>query len=79
MRNIEWIKSKRIDLHLMIAVPKGLKHPQFDLPDLEMLARSEQERQVIAMFRNLRLTGSPFFVPRGRPPTGSKHSRRPSA
>lgn len=63
-RNIEWVKKQQVDLHLMIAVPKGLKHPQFGhLPDLEMFARSERERKVIAMFRNLRLTGSPFFAP----------------
>jgi len=63
-RNIEWIKKKQVDLHLMIAVPKGLKHPQFDgLPDLESFAKSDKERKVIAMFRNLRLTGSPFFAP----------------
>jgi tripartite-type tricarboxylate transporter receptor subunit TctC len=63
-RNIEWLKKQQIDLHLMIAVPKGLKHPEFDnLPDLEGFARSDKERKVIAMFRNLRLTGSPFFAP----------------
>ena len=63
-RNIEWVIKQQVDLHLMIAVPKGSKHPQFDhLPDLEMFARSERERKVIAMFRNLRLTGSPFFAP----------------
>jgi hypothetical protein len=52
----------------MIAVPKGLKHPQFgQLPDLEDFAKSERERKVIALFRNLRLTGSPFFAPPGTP------------
>lgn len=66
-RNLDWLKNKRVDLHLMIAVPKGLKHPQFDLPDLESFAKSERERKVIAMFRNLRLTGSPFFAPPGTP------------
>jgi tripartite-type tricarboxylate transporter receptor subunit TctC len=68
-RNIEWVKNQRIDLHLMIAVPKELKHPQYGhLPDLEAFAKSEKERRVIAMFRNLRLTGSPFFAPPGTPP-----------
>jgi len=66
-RNIEWVKKQQVDLHLMIAVPKGLKHPQYDLPDLEAFAKSEKERKVIAMFRNLRLTGSPFFAPPGTP------------
>jgi hypothetical protein len=68
MRNLEWVKSKKVDLHLLLAVPKDLKHPQFGhLPDLEALAKSERERKVIAMFRNLRLTGSPFFAPPGTP------------
>jgi tripartite-type tricarboxylate transporter receptor subunit TctC len=68
-RNIEWIKKQQVDLHLLLAVPKDLKHPQFGhLPDLEAFAKSERERKVIAMFRNLRLTGSPFFAPPGTPP-----------
>jgi hypothetical protein len=67
-RNIEWIRNQQVDLHLMIAVPKGLKHPQFgQLPDLEDFAKSERERKVIALFRNLRLTGAPFFAPPGTP------------
>lgn len=66
-RNLEWIRKQQVDLHLMIAVPKGLKHPQFDLPYLEMFAKSERARKVISMFRNLRLTGSPFFAPPGTP------------
>jgi hypothetical protein len=67
-RNIEWIRKQQVDLHLMIAVPKGLKHPQFgNLPDLEAFAKSERERKVISLFRNLRLTGSPFFAPPGTP------------
>lgn len=67
-RNIDWVKSNRIDLHLMLAVPKGLKHPQYGhLPDLETFAKSDIERKVLTLFRNLRLTGSPFFAPPGTP------------
>ena len=67
-RNIEWVKKKQVDLHLLIAVPKDLKHPEFGyLPDLESFAKSDRERKVIAMFRNFRLTGSPFFAPPGTP------------
>jgi tripartite-type tricarboxylate transporter receptor subunit TctC len=68
-RNLDWIKEKKIDLHLILEVPKGLKHPQYShLPDLETLAKSDKERRVISLFRNLRLTGSPFFAPPGTPP-----------
>jgi hypothetical protein len=53
----------------MLAVPKGLKHPQFgNLPDLEEFAKSDIQRKVLSLFRNLRLTGSPFFAPPGTPP-----------
>jgi len=64
IRNMEWVNKQQVDLHLLLAVPKDLKHAQFGhLPDLEIFAKSERERKVIAMFRNLRLTGSPFFAP----------------
>jgi tripartite-type tricarboxylate transporter receptor subunit TctC len=68
-RNLDWIKNKKVDLHLILEVPKGLKHPQYShLPDLETFANSEKQRRVISLFRNLRLTGSPFFAPPGTPP-----------
>lgn len=67
-RNMEWLKKQQVDLHLLIAVPKSLKHAEFGhLPDLETFAKSERERKLISMFRNLRLTGSPFFAPPGTP------------
>ncbi|MGH7798961.1 MAG: hypothetical protein ACREQ2_29205 [Candidatus Binatia bacterium] len=67
-RNIDWIKNKKIDLHAMLAVPKGLKHPEFEgLPDLEEFAKSNMQRKVLTLFRNFRLTGSPFFAPPGTP------------
>jgi tripartite-type tricarboxylate transporter receptor subunit TctC len=67
-RNMEWVKKDQVDLHLLIAVPKGLKHPELGhLPDLETFAKSDRERKVISMFRNLRLTGSPFFAPPATP------------
>lgn len=68
-RNIDWIKNKKIDVHAMLAVPKGLKHPDFEgLPDLEEFAKSNIQRKVLSLFRNFRLTGSPFFAPPGTPP-----------
>jgi tripartite-type tricarboxylate transporter receptor subunit TctC len=67
-RNADWVKQKKIDLHMMLEVPKGLKHPQYGhLPDLETFANSEKQRKVLTLFRNLRLTGSPFFAPPGTP------------
>jgi tripartite-type tricarboxylate transporter receptor subunit TctC len=67
-RNIDWVKNNKIDLHMMLEVPKGLKHPQYGhLPDLETFATSEKQRKVLTLFRNFRLTGSPFFAPPGTP------------
>ncbi|HEY3165690.1 MAG TPA: hypothetical protein VGK57_00575 [Candidatus Binatia bacterium] len=63
MRNPEWISANKVDLHALMEVPKGNKYPRFGhLPDIEGFAKSERERKVLAMFRNLRLTGSPFFA-----------------
>lgn len=69
IRNIDWVRNKKVDLHALLAVPKGLQHPEFKgLPDLEEFARSDIQRKVISLFRNFRLTGSPFFAPPGTPP-----------
>lgn len=68
-RNPDWTAKKLVDLHSIMAVPLGLKHPQFShLPDLQTFAKSEKQRKVLALFRNLRLTGSPFYAPPGTPP-----------
>jgi tripartite-type tricarboxylate transporter receptor subunit TctC len=62
-RNAEWISAKKIDLHVLMEVPRGNKYPGFDhLPEAETFAKSDRERKLLAMFRNLRLTGSPFFA-----------------
>jgi tripartite-type tricarboxylate transporter receptor subunit TctC len=69
IRNMEWVRSRKVDVHAMLAVPKGLKHPDFqNLPDLEEFAKSDSQRKVLTLFRNFRLTGSPFFAPPGTPP-----------
>jgi tripartite-type tricarboxylate transporter receptor subunit TctC len=64
VRNAEWISANKIDLHALMEVPRGNKYPRFaHLPEIETFAKSEKERKVLAMFRNLRLTGSPFIAP----------------
>ena len=68
-RNPEWVKKNKVDLHMMLAVPKDLKHPLYGhLPDLETFAKSDKERKVLSLFRNFRLTGSPFYAPPNTPP-----------
>jgi tripartite-type tricarboxylate transporter receptor subunit TctC len=67
-RNIEWIEKGAVDLHLQMEVPKGDKHPRFGhVPEVESFARSEKERKVLVLFRNFRLTGSPFIAPPATP------------
>ena len=64
VRNAEWLSGNKIDLHALMEVPKGNKYVRFGhLPEIETFAKSEQQRKVLAMFRNLRLTGTPFFAP----------------
>lgn len=63
-RNPEWIEKKMVDFHVVMEIPKGLKHPKFShLPDTESFAKSDQARKVLSLFRLLRLTGSPFILP----------------
>ena len=67
-RNADWIDKKIIDLHAIMEVPKGKKYPRFNqLPEIESFAKTDRERKVLALFRNLRLTGSPFFAPPDTP------------
>jgi tripartite-type tricarboxylate transporter receptor subunit TctC len=69
MRNLEWISANKVDLHALMEVPRGNKYARFSqLPEIETFARSEKEKKVLAMFRNLRMTGSPFFVSPRTPP-----------
>jgi tripartite-type tricarboxylate transporter receptor subunit TctC len=69
MRNLEWISANKVDLHALMEVPRGNKYARFShLPEIETFAKSEREKKVLAMFRNLRLTGSPFFASPRTPP-----------
>jgi hypothetical protein len=63
-RNPEWIEKKLVDFHVVMEIPKGLKHPLFsNLPDIENFAKSERGRKVLSLFRLFRLSGSPFILP----------------
>jgi len=63
-RNPEWIDKKMVDFHVVMEIPKGLKHPLFSrLPEIETFAKSEPGRKVLSMFRLFRLSGSPFILP----------------
>jgi hypothetical protein len=57
-----------LDFHAIVEIPKGLKHPQFARrPELESFAKSSKERQLLTLFRNVRLFGTSYFLPPGVP------------
>jgi tripartite-type tricarboxylate transporter receptor subunit TctC len=62
------IQKGLLDFHAIVEIPKGLKHPQFGrLLDLDSLAKSNKERQLLTLFRNVRLFGTSYFLPPGVP------------
>ena len=64
----DWIQKGLLDFHAIVEIPKGLKHPQFSrLPELESFANSSKERQLLTLFRNVRLFGTSYFLPPGVP------------
>jgi hypothetical protein len=65
-RNPDWLEKRLVDVQVGIEIPKGEKHPRFaHLPELETFAKSEKERQILALFRAIRLAGSPYILPPG--------------
>jgi tripartite-type tricarboxylate transporter receptor subunit TctC len=68
-RNRDWLeKNSPVDIHAILEVPKGEKHPDFPkVPELESFARSDLERKVINMARAFRIAGTPFVLPPGTP------------
>jgi tripartite-type tricarboxylate transporter receptor subunit TctC len=68
--NDNWVEKGLIDLHTIIEVPKGKKHPHPQLarlPDLETLAKSDRERKLITLYRAFRMAGPPLILPPGTP------------
>jgi tripartite-type tricarboxylate transporter receptor subunit TctC len=64
----EWVDKGLMDFHVVLEIPKGEKHPRFShLPELETFAKTERERQLVALQRGFRLTGSPFILPPATP------------
>jgi tripartite-type tricarboxylate transporter receptor subunit TctC len=67
-RNPDWLEKKLVDIHIGIEIPKGEQHPRFaNLPELESFAKSDKERQILALLRAIRLAGSPYILPPGTP------------
>ena len=69
-RTPDWIEKGLVHFHAVFEIPRGFrdKHPVFEpLPSFESLTRTDMQRRVLAMYRNFRLTGSPFVLPPGTP------------
>jgi tripartite-type tricarboxylate transporter receptor subunit TctC len=65
-----WLDKELVDVHGIIEVPKGQKHPYpryAELPDLESFAKSDKERKLILLHRTFQLAGAPFVLPPGAP------------
>jgi tripartite-type tricarboxylate transporter receptor subunit TctC len=68
-----WIQKGMLDFHAIVEIPKGLRHPKFGrLPELESFANSNKERQLLTLFRNVRLFGTSYFLPPGVPEDRAK-------
>jgi tripartite-type tricarboxylate transporter receptor subunit TctC len=63
-QNPEFIEQKLVDFHTILEIPRGNKHPRFaHLPEFDGFAKTEKERNLIALHRTFRLAGSPFVLP----------------
>ncbi len=64
----DWIKQKLLDLHVIMEVPEGSKHPDFaQLPEIGGFAKTERERKVLALLRSFEVFGQPTVAPPGVP------------
>lgn len=64
----EWLDKGLMDFHVVLEIPKDIKHPRFSrFPEIESFAKTERERQLVALQRGFRIIGSPFILPPGTP------------
>jgi tripartite-type tricarboxylate transporter receptor subunit TctC len=67
-RNADAVKSGAVIPHVMMEVPKGLKHHHFTtLPEIESFAKAERDRKLLNMVRVFRQFGTPSILPPGTP------------
>jgi tripartite-type tricarboxylate transporter receptor subunit TctC len=67
-RNPNWLEKRLVDIHAGIEIPKGEPNARFaHVPELGSFAKSDKERQILAMLRAFRLAGSPYVLPPGTP------------
>ena len=67
-RNPEWFDKGLMNFHAIMEIPKGVKHPGLGhLPEVEIFAKTEREKKVLAVWRAFRGVGSPYILPPGTP------------
>jgi tripartite-type tricarboxylate transporter receptor subunit TctC len=67
-RNPDWVEKRVMDIHSILEIPKGANHPRFaHIPEIETFARSNSERNLLSIYRTLRLVGAPYVLPPGTP------------
>jgi hypothetical protein len=67
-RNMDMVKSGAVVPHVIMEVPKGLKHHHFTaLPEIEIFAKTERDRKLLNMVRVFRQFGTPSILPPGTP------------
>jgi len=67
-RNAEALKSGAIVPHVIMQVPRSLKHHHFtNLPEIETFAKSDLDRKLLNMVRVFRQFGTPSILPPGTP------------
>ena len=60
--------DRLVHFHSIFEVPRGNKHPRFGhLPEVETFAKSDKERKMMTLLRNLKSTGAPLVLPQGTP------------
>lgn len=65
-RNPDWVEKKVMDIHGILEIPRGANHPRFGhVSEIETFARSNSERNLLSIYRTLRLVGAPYALPPG--------------
>lgn len=69
MRQAEsWQGEGPLNMHAVIEIPKGLHHPKFSkLPEVESFVKTKRMKDILHLFRSIRLIGGPFVLPPGVP------------
>jgi tripartite-type tricarboxylate transporter receptor subunit TctC len=67
-RNQERLEKGSLHFHSIFEAPRGNKHPRFgNLPEIEIFTKSDKERKLLALLRNLKSAGAPLVLPSGTP------------